>query len=126
MFEINDSWKSGFMKHPRENLIVLFLAFGMMGLEVCLPTSGHILKHGLFILAFVFLWKGISRLRCTVSDVLLTATVFLLTAMSRLLPPQKVPPLIPEIVALILSAVFLLTGLSLKSIAAERSNKKKA
>ncbi len=111
------------MTHYRENLTIFALTVGILTLEVALPYSGKLLRHGLFVLAFAFLWKAISHLRCTVSDMVLTAVILVLIALSRFVSPAYVSPLIFEIAALVLTLVFLSTGLSLKAIAEDRKNR---
>ena len=110
------------MKIHRENLLVLSSSFGLMLLETVLPDSGYLLKRGLFIFALIFLWKGMSRLRCKTSDVVIALCAFVLSVAARLV--TVVSPLWFEIATLVLGGVFLFTGLSLKEISAERRGRR--
>ncbi len=115
------------MKRYPENIAVLILAILIAAVGVFPIMSGNMFRNGAPVVVAVFLIaKGASALRCTISDVVLSAAAFIFVLLSKIVPAQVVSPVIFHVAALVLIPIFAMTGLTFKAIAAERRKGKES
>jgi hypothetical protein len=111
--------------HP-QNVAVLCLGIAIAGVGAVFTESGVVFRHAASIaLAGLFTIKGASRLRCRASDVLLTAATLCLLLLSKIIPPRTLSPLVFEVAILIILPIYVLTGLTYKSIIADQRNRRR-
>lgn len=100
-----------------QNIIVLCLGIGIAAVGAVFPDAGALLRHGMAIaLGSLIALKGISPLPCKISDVLLAAAAFCLVTASKLVQPSMLSPRIFEVTTLILLLIYIITGLTYKSM----------
>jgi hypothetical protein len=114
-------------RYPWENRIIVLLGLVMAGAPLFSPQSRGILVHGGSIaFAVPFILKGTSRLRCALSDVILTVLVLTLVLLATLTSPPFAPPIAFEVAALLVIAIFAATGVTFKAIAKEQKARTKS
>jgi hypothetical protein len=108
----------------KNNLVILGLAAAMTGLAFVFRGSGTVLGLGGNIaLAAFFFMKGFSSLQSRGSDILLSCLVLLCLVLSRAIGGQTAPWIL-EGTALILTGIFIFTGLTFKAMALEQKRKR--
>jgi hypothetical protein len=113
------------MDRDSRNLTVLTLGISTAILGVVFPImSGHIFRNGAptALAAFIII-KGASSLRCSVSDVVLSAATLAAVLLSKIVPARIVPPELFQVTAVVLVVIFLMIGLTLRAIARQRKNR---
>jgi hypothetical protein len=104
-----------------ENWVIVLLGIAIAVVPLFSQQSRGILVHGGSIaFAVPFILKGVSRLKCAISDVVLTVLVLTLVLFATLARLPFAPPLSFEIAALVVIAIFTTTGLTFKAIAREQ------
>ncbi len=107
-----------------ENVLVLCFAVAIAVLGVLLSRTGIIFSAGGAMgIGAIYIIKGASRLRCHKSDYLLALTTLALAILSKVPALAKSIRLSCELVAVLLTIMFLLTGLSLRSILAAQKHR---
>jgi hypothetical protein len=114
-------------RYPWENRLIVLLGFVIAVAPLFSLQSRGILVHGGSIgFAVPFILKGTSRLRCSISDVVLTVVVLTLVLLAALVSPPVAPRLALEVAALLVIALFAATGVTFKAIAREQRARTKS
>src|SRR5262249_8327903 len=118
-------WGKNAVRYHVHNMIVIVAAVAVLIITVASLDSGRILRSGGgFGLAAILFAKGVSRLRGSLSDVWLAVAVLVLVLASKTVNPKLTSPLIFESVAIALTLIFILTGLTFRSIAIEQKERR--
>ena len=116
------------MQRAPQNIALLVLGILIALVGAVLPlASGNLFRNGApAVLAVIVIGKGSSTLACKASDVVLSAVMFVLVLLSKIVPASFVSPITFHMVALILLPIFAMTGLTLKAIANGRDRSKQS
>jgi hypothetical protein len=110
-----------------QNVVVLILGVLVAAVGVLPVSSGGVFRNGAPAVVAVFLvTKGLSLLQCHISDVVLSSVALVFVVLSKVVPAQVVTPIAFHVAALAVLPVFAVTGLTFKTIAAERRKKKES
>ena len=103
------------------DITVLCLGLTIAAVGALWADSGTILRHGAAIaIAVFFTVKGTSRLQCKVSDVLLVILALCLVVLSKIVPPNRISPVVFETGAVAVVPFYVFTGLTYGAIIANQ------